>query len=300
MTLKLAIKHLFSKPFSTVFTLFAITAALTLLGSFWTIVENLERVRVNSMESAASSSANPALTVFVDSKLKSDEIENLKKKFSTDKRFGSVDWVPAGEGLKILESQFGEALSKVFSADAMPATLKIQFATSTMNRDDFVSLLNEVRSYPGVLDVDAGQSLVPVRADSANASVFSWATVLLVTVFMIVALLVSHLIRLAFESLRPEVETLKVLGASKFWIFRPLLVEGLFFGVGGAFASLVLLTITVQLVLPRFSEILLPKGFEMLGLSPMSSLGLVAVSLGASIFGALFTWPLIEKPAQEV
>ncbi len=299
MTFKLALKHLFSKPVSSLLTLLAVSAALTLLGSFWTIVENLERVRVTQID-ISENGAQPGITVFVDSKLAANEITSLKKKFLDDKRFKSTELVAPEEAMKILEAQFGETLTKVFSAEALPITLKLQFAISTLGREEFLTLLNEIRSLPGVLDVDAGQGLSAQASPMGETPVFSWATLLLIAVFLIVALLVSHLIRIAFESLRPEVETLKVLGASKFWIFKPLLVEGIFFGVSGAIVSLLLLALSVNLVLPRFSELLLPKGFEMLGLSPSASLGLMGVSLGASLFGAIFTWPLIERPAQEI
>jgi cell division transport system permease protein len=163
-----------------------------------------------------------------------------------------------------------------------------------------MGFLNELRSLPSVLDVDDGFRLVSVNHERVSNRIFSWATTLLAIVFLIVALLVSHLIRIAFESLRPEVETLKVIGASKFWIFRPLLLEGLFFGVIGSLLSLATLAILIRTVLPKFAELLLPPHFDVTHLSFTASLSLMGISLGASLLGAFFTWPLISRPAQEV
>jgi cell division transport system permease protein len=299
MTLKIALRHLLRKPFLTAFTLIAITGALTILGSFWLVVENLERVRVNLVQTENGETI-PGLTVFVDPKATSDEVQSVRTKFLSDKRFQTVEIVNSQDALKNLETQFGEALSKVFTQDTMPITLKLTYSVNSFSQAELMGLLNEVRSLPIVLDVDDGLSVFPGPASQKTSPVFSWATALLVFVFMIVALLVSHLIRIAFETLKPELETLKVLGASKFWIFKPLFVEGTLFGFIGSLGALALLWSGVEFLVPRFSDVLLPKNFEVLGLSWSSSLGLVSVSLFASIVGALFTWPLIERPATEV
>ena len=299
MILKLAFKHIFSKPFLSIFTLMACAGALTLLGAFWTLVENLERVKVKQT-AVANLESLPGLTLFVDSKVSEGEMNNLKRKLADDKRFSSVDVVTSSEALRGLEQQFGETLSKAFSNDSLPITIKLQYSSNTLNKEELTSLQNEMRGLPNVLDVDDGLSVVPTERVSLSQRIFSWASALLVIVFSVVALMVSHLIRIAFESLRPEVETLKVLGASKFWIFKPLVLEGLFFGLAGAVLSIGLLALSVELVLPKFSSLLLPRGIELVALSGRATGGLIALSMGASLLGALFTWPLIQKPATEI
>jgi cell division transport system permease protein len=305
MILKLALKHLISKPFLSIFTLVAVAASLSILGVFWTVVENLERVKVSQVKSIEGETL-PGLTVFLDSHLSNTDVENIRQKLIATGSFANAQVISSSEALKTLESQFGETLSKAFASESLPITLKLDFASNTLKREEFMTLLNSVRSMPGVLDVDDGMSVVPTeqgaRAPGSSISkrVFSWANGLLILVFAIVAMLVSHLIRIAFESRKPEVETLKVLGASKFWIFQPLLLEGLFFGAAGALTSLGILALCVNVVFPKFASVLLPKGLELASLSGSSTLCLLALGVGASIVGALFTWPLIETPAREV
>ena len=300
MILKITAKHLLSKPFSSFMTLLAVSASLTLLGTFWTVVENLERVKFQQKTNATNTDTIPGLTVFVDSRLGSKEIENVRHALLEDKSFGSAEVVSPAEALKSLEQQFGEALSKVFGDEALPVTLKLQFAQTSMTRQDLLVLLNKVRSMPGILDVDDGMALGPVSESSVSGRIFSWATGLLIVVFLVVALLVSHLIRLAFESLRSEIETMKVIGAPNRWILLPLLADGLFMGIGGAVVALVTLMAFVQFVLPKFAHLLLPKGVAVVGLSLPSALGLIGLAVGASVLGALFTWPLVQRPPQEV
>ncbi len=301
MILKLAMKHLVSKPFLSLFTLMAVSSALTVLGTFWTVVENLQRVKFERESDLSNNAAGPAnLSIFVDSKLDAKELDSIRTRLLQSKKFSTVEIVSAEQSQKALEQQFGETLTKAMGSDILPVTLKAQFAESSVRRDDLITLMNEIRAYNGVLDIDDGSSVIPMDTMGLSSKVFSWATVMLITVFLMVALLVSHLVRIAFESLKPEVETLKVLGASKFWIFKPLLLEGLFFGICGALTSLFLLSLAVQFLLPKFSGVLFARGLEFQGLSTTSSLLLVAMAVGASVMGALFTWPLIQRSPTEI
>jgi len=299
MILKLTMKHLLSKPVSSLLTLIAVCGALTLLGTFWTVVENLERVKLNQSNAAATEAA-PGVTLFVDSKLSATQVETLKAKVLEDKRFLSAEVISSKEAVKVMEQQFGEAIGKAFGEDGLPVTIKLVYAQSAFNRNEIVSLMNFLRSLPGVLDVDDGVGLLSKEKTVLSSRVFSWASGLLVVVFLLVALLVSHLIRLAFESSKSEIETMKVLGAKRSWMFMPLFLEGLFFGLAGSLLSLLMLTVGVKVFLPKLSATLLPRGVELSTLSLGSTVNLLALAIGASVFGAMMTWPLINRPAQEV
>jgi cell division protein FtsX len=300
MTWKLALRHLVEKPFVTLFTWLMISVALMALGSFWLVVENLQTVQVRQAEALNNAERLPGLTVFVDPKLSRAEVDELSRKILLDSRFSGAKLVDSVEAMAALQAQFGEALSKAFGSASLPTTLKLQFAATTLSRDDYLSLLNQMRGIPGVLDVDDGLNLVALGGEEKLGRIFEWASVLLVLVFSVVALLVSHLIRIAFESLKPEIETLKVLGASRFWIFKPLALEGIVLGVLGAIGGLSLLWLVLNVVLPQFSEWLLPKGVELQALSLTSAAQLGALSLVAGIVGALFSYPLVHKAPREI
>jgi cell division transport system permease protein len=299
MIWKIVKKHIFSKPLVSVFTVLGITAALSMLGTFWTVVENLERVRVTQDLSPASM-AQAGVTIFVDSKISEQDNADLKKALQSDKRISKVEIVNSQDALKALEMQFGEPFRGAFTGESLPVTYRLVFGVQTLSRDEYVTLLNELRAFPGVLDVDDGMSIMPGAPSKISSRAYTWANVLLVMVFSIVALLVSHLIRVAFESLKGEVETMKILGASKLWIFRPLLVEGFIFGSLGAIFSLVVLAILVNAILPRFALIFMPKGVEIISLSFSSSMTLVVLSVLAAVVGALFTFPLVSRPPREM
>lgn len=303
MIWKLTWKHLRSRPFSSFMTLAAVALSLALLGSFWTVIENLERVKVSQTQDPSLKNGDEntgSLTVFVDPKLANNDVELVKDKILQDKRFTNAEIISSEEAIKALEQQFGETLSKAFGGDTLPITMKVSFQKGVLNREDFLASMNSLRSINGVLDVDDGTTLLGSTKTSLSDKVFSMATGLLLLVFAVVALLVSHLIRLAFEGSRQEIETMKVLGATRAWIFMPLLVEGLFFGVAGSIISLVILSIAVRVFLSRYAFLLLPKGFDFVSLSGVSALSLILLSVIASIAGSLLSWPLVKRPPAEL
>ncbi|NCN39724.1 FtsX-like permease family protein [bacterium] len=299
MIWKFTVRHILTRPFSAFLTLIAITISLSMLGGFWTVVENLERVRVTGKQSITNGGI-AGLTVFVDPKLSENELENFKMELLESPRFASANIVPSEQALESLKLQFGDTLSKVFDEESLPVTMNLQFASGSLTRTEFLNLLNDLRSRPGVLDVDEGLGAFSPKQEAVSERVFSWATGLLLLVFVVVALLVSHLIRLAFEAIRGEIETLKILGASRGRIFAPLFLEGMIFGIAGGVLSIGCVTIFFKYIVPHSQLFLLPSEFQMTALSINSSLSLAGLGILASVAGAFLTWPLIDQPAQEL
>jgi cell division transport system permease protein len=296
MILKIVWRHLKSRPLSGFFTLIAITLVLTLLGSFWTLVENISRVQktVNAEE-------NSSLTLFLKPDLSASAVDDIKKKLKDEKLFDKITVINPEEALKELEKKYGQTLAKTLSAESLPITMKLNLSSQSVPQKLLKSIMENLKKNPSVIDIDDGRLLFEKSDESTlPTAIIKWATILFIIIFSIVALLVSHLIRLVFESSRRDMETMKILGASRSFIFFPLLIEGLIYGALGAILSLVALWISVKEVLPRIASALLPQQFDVFFLSTSSWLGVIAVAIGASMLGALFTWPLVKSSPKEI
>jgi len=185
------------------------------------------------------------------------------------------------------------------SENALPIMITGNMIKGQIKRKDLNNLVEKLKKHPTVLDVDAGAALNIGSIESeTEARVVNWAFVLFVLVFSIVALLISHLIRLAFEGNKEDIETMKVLGATKFWIFTPMLLEALFYGLVSSALTIITLNLSIQYILPAFANVLLPKNFDFFTLSISSWFGVIGVAIGASLLGAVMTWPLVRKPAR--
>ena len=77
--------------------------------------------------------------------------------------------------------------------------------------------------------------------------------VFLVAVIVLLAssiLLIANTIRLSIFSRRREIEVMKLVGATNWFVRGPFMLEGLFCGVGGAFAAVILLLLGKEVALP--------------------------------------------------
>lgn len=295
MILKLAWKHIKSRPVSGAITIVGITLVLTLLGCFWTLRDNLTSVQnINSEESAT-------INIFIKTGTLNSEIKKVVGVIQSSPIVSHAKIVSSEEAFKEFENQFGETLSKAVNETALPAMIKATLKKGIIEREKLNAAVETFKKEPSVLEVDLGNSpLISDNQNNVERRVINWATVLFFLVLTIVALMISHIIRLAFEGSRDDIETLKVLGATKIWIFTPVLIEALFYGVASSFLTVIALNLCVQFLLPNLANFLLPKNFEIFVLSPSSWLGVIGVALAASLLGALMTWPLIQKSPRRV
>jgi cell division transport system permease protein len=114
-----------------------------------------------------------------------------------------------------------------------------------------------------------------------------WAMVILTSLLVLASvLLVSNTIRLSLFSRRREVEVMKLVGATDWFIRWPFMIEGVALGaIGGVMAVLLLAIGKVALIDPLandFALIAAPKTMPFLGLAGLLLLASVAVSAAGS------------------
>ena len=115
--------------------------------------------------------------------------------------------------------------------------------------------------------------------------------VFLVAVVVLLAasvLLIANTIRLSIFSRRREIEVMKLVGATNWFVLGPFMVEGLVCGVAGAFAAVVLLLIGKEAALPAIlghvdsSNDVQALGFTMIALI-LLAVGLVVGAVGSGM-----------------
>jgi cell division transport system permease protein len=95
-------------------------------------------------------------------------------------------------------------------------------------------------------------------------------------------LLIFNTIRMGIFARRREIEVMKLVGATNWFIRVPFMLEGLVQGVVGAAVSFGMVVLLRNLTEDPISRINLFSGFQILG-SQVSSTGLLLMTIGAGI-----------------
>jgi cell division transport system permease protein len=187
--------------------------------------------------------SKPQITVFFSEKTVQTDVDTLKKTLEDTQKTSSIKYVSKDDALAIYKEQNKNdpLLLEMVTADILPASLEIS-ATDPKYLQDLEPLIRKATS---VEDVVYQKDVVD--------SLIAWTN----AIRMIGGLLAGFL---AFDSLlivmtvismkiaikKDEVEILKLVGASPWYIRAPFIIEGASYGaVGAGVAALILIGVTV-------------------------------------------------------
>ena len=174
------------------------------------------------------------------------------QRLKRDARVKSVTYISKEQAFKTEQKKYPELYAHVPS-NPLPDSWQVRLK----NAQDAPVLGAEIQRdvtggsgrWPGVNDVKWGQETTKRVLSVAKwiSIIFLVAIVLLVTAS---TLLIANTIRLSIFARRREIEVMKLVGATNWFVRGPFMVEGLLQGLGGAGLAVVLLVIGKEVALP--------------------------------------------------
>lgn len=237
------------------------------------------------------------LSVFISDEATQDQITALQTKINGLANVKSVDYVSKTDALNRLSTSSSEGEKLAQSAQSIGNPLPASFEVKLTNIDSIGQTNSDIHGLEEskiISDTsydnrdDNRQGVVENVIKISNA--VSKIGLVLSVVFLIIALLIIfNTIRMAIFTRREEVEIMKLVGATKWFIRGPFLVEGSLYGIFGTIIALVLLV--------PFSRGVSSFLIEKLGAGPTldyfgANFGLIAIAmlvLGVFI-GVISSW----------
>lgn len=197
------------------FTLFMAVFFFTLTSFFSSLLSYVE--------------TRPQVTVYFESTTQLEQINRLKEAILQSQKADSIKYVSREEALKIYRTSISRdepQLQELVSAETLPASLEI----SAKKPEYLKEIAAFLQKQPGVDEVVFQKNIVDrlhtltnvLRGVSAGIFAFLMFT-------SIVVLVTTTAFKIALK--KDEIELLGLLGASKFYIRKPFLEEGIFFGL---------------------------------------------------------------------
>ena len=158
-----------------------------------------------------------------------------------------VTFVSAEAGLKQMQRKNPD----LFKVQLPYNPLGDAFTVQPKRGENTERIAKSLQPYPaGVHDINYGKKTAHKLLTAAK--VIDIFFVLAVIVLLVSStLLIANTIRLAIFSRRREIEVMKLVGATNWFVRGPFMLEGLLCGLAGSIAAIILLVLGKELALPR-------------------------------------------------
>ena len=221
----------------------------------------------------------PQLTVFFKDTASRQEIQDLEDKLKNTNEVSNISYVSKEEALQIYREQNKKdpILLDLVTADVLPASIEVQ-ATKAEKLDDLASI---VKSEPIVEEVVFQKDIVD--------TLISWTSAIrkigitIISVLSLVSLFVIlTIIGIKITLRREEIEIMRLIGASNWFIRMPFLIEGMIYGFVGAVLGWSICVAILLYATPTLESFL--KGINIFPLSPVMLLEVLALEVFAACF----------------
>ena len=230
-----AITNIRQNVFVNVVTIGTITLALLIVSLFLLVFVNLESAAENWSERVQ-------VTVYFDKELTGQEQSGFRGKISALTGVSRVSYVSRDEALKRFKSRLRgqETLLEGVRAEILPTSVEIALKRAYRETASVESFVTKLKQIPGITEVQYGEEWVRRFNSFLN---FMRLVGALLGGFLVIAVvfIVSNTIKLTIYSRRDELEVMSLVGATRFFITAPFLLEGLIQGFVGSVLSLALL-----------------------------------------------------------
>ncbi|KLV23470.1 ABC transporter permease [Niallia circulans] len=218
-------KSLLRNGWMTFASVSAVTITLILVGVFFVIMMNLNHV-------ATSIEENVEIRVHIDVAATKEEKSALEEEIKGIPEVGSVIFSPKGEELDNLITSLGEDgdAFKLFEQDN---PLNDVFVVKTKDPEDTLAVVKKIEKFEHVAKVRYGQGTVEKLFSAINLS-RNVGIVLIIGLLFTAMFLISNTIKITIVARRKEIEIMRLVGATNWFIRWPFFLEGMWLGLLGS------------------------------------------------------------------
>lgn len=225
----------------------AVFISLTL--TFGTLVFG-EVVRVNTLQWAE----DVRVIAFLQDDMTPEATAELQNEVASWPQVADVSYVSKPEAFEeaVIMFSTNEAMLRTLeeSPDLLPASLRVQ----PVDPEDYDRIVIRLESTPGVHQVEsAGDAIDAMIALRDGLQIMFW--LLAVALGVAAVALIANTIHMAIYARREEIEIMRLVGASDWFVRTPFLIEGAIEGLVGGALAVAFIVVAQQLAVDRLSDL---------------------------------------------
>lgn len=283
-TLRQGFSNIFRNKWFSLASIATISACLFLFGIFYAIVANFQNI-VKTAEEGVS------VTVFFEEGTADERIAEIGDSISKRVEVSKVNFVSADEAWNEFKEDYLRGYADGFTENPLEGSAHYEIYLSDVSMQS--ALVTYLESVEGIRQINKSEitatTLSGVNALIGYVSVGIIGILLAVSVFLI-----SNTVTIGISVRKEEINIMKYIGATDFFVRSPFVIEGILIGLMGALIPLIIIYIlynnAVVFVAERFSMLaqllhFLPVETIFNVLTPVS----VIVGVGIGFLGSITT-----------
>jgi cell division transport system permease protein len=192
------------------------------------------------------------LIAYLDENVSTEEIKKASEKITRLPQIENATYVSKEKAFDILKEslQDQDGMLESLEENPLPASLEIQLKEEFRNPQSLRATVYKVKKISKISDVEYGQDWL--ERFSAFISIVKLVGIS-IGGFLLLAtiLIISNTIKLTIYSRKEEIEIMKLVGATNFFIQVPFFLEGLIQGLAGSLLALGILYISYKIFIVK-------------------------------------------------
>lgn len=283
-TLKTTWKHMRRSPYQ------ALAAILIMMLTFL-VISIFSLITITSSQIITYFESSPKVTAFFKEETTQQNIDALAEQLKMSSAVADVKYVSQEEAFKRYSNwnKDNPILLDLVSADVLPASLEI----STHNIEDLDEVAQTLKNSNSVSEVVFLKDVVSTLMSWTNA-IRTIGLALIIVLSVVSIFVMATIIGFKISQKREEIEIMRLLSATNWYIRWPFLFEGMIYGLVGAFLGWTFTFAAVMYAKPLLLTFM--RDIPLVTLSPLFLLALLAIEIGLAILlGAIASFTAVLR-----
>lgn len=277
--------HIRRSPIQSFTALLLMTFSFILISAFLVVNSGLSLV-LDYFET------KPEITLFLKDNLETSVVDNLIKDLSNYPNVKEVTSISQDKALEIYKQQNKDnpAVAEMVTAKMLPASIEVTVSNPTtleqiyQNYATKTDIIDEI-----IYQKDIINSLLDWTKIIRHSGLIITLVVILISFFS-----VASIIGMKTTNRKDEIKISRLLGASNFYVKKPFLLEGLFYGFFGSLVGSILIFATVFFARQSINSFFNPVEFISSNLSLYGLALLAEIGFGCLV-GLLASWIGVKR-----
>ena len=277
-------KNLGRNKWYTLASIATITACLFLFGLFYAIITNFQNV-VKTAEEGVS------VTVFFNEGTTEDEILAVKSDLEKRTEVREIQYVSADEAWEGFKEEYLGEYADGFTENPLADSANLQIYLNDVSMQP--ALVTYIESITSVREVNRSE-VTATTLSGLNLLIAYVSAGIIIVLLLVSIFLISNTVTMGIAVRKDEINIMKYIGATDFFVRAPFVVEGILIGLIGSAIPLIIIyfvyTHVITYVVSRFTMLssllnFLPVETVFHSLTPISLL----IGIGIGFFGSFIT-----------